>query len=74
MKPLVDSEQKLFFILHLVGPFLQRLHTEKTRSLNQLTVELYELLLRVDQHSPNLTMVDNVCDLLYPLLHECSRV
>merc|ERR1719510_2060587 len=47
---LVETEEQMLFIFHLVGPFLQRLHTDRfMRVLFELTVQLYEILLRVDR-------------------------
>ena len=35
----------------------------------QLTVELYEILVKVDKHSEHMRYIDPICDCLYPLLH-----
>ena len=61
-------------ILHLrvqVGPFLQRLHTDRfMRVLFEVTVQLYEILLRVDRSVEHLHHQDAVCDLLYHIKYQ----
>merc|ERR1712042_353641 len=52
---LVETEEQMLFIFHLVGPFLQRLHSDRfMRVLFELTVQLYEVLLRVDRCVPHM--------------------
>merc|ERR1719452_134718 len=44
---LVETEEQMMFVYHLVGPFLQRLHSDRfMRYLFELMVQLYEILLR----------------------------
>ena len=68
---LVETEEQMLFIFHLVGPFLQRLHTDRfMRVLFELTVQLYEILLRVDRSVDQLQHQDAVCDLLYHIKYQ----
>ena len=68
---LVETEEQMLFVFHLVGPFLQRLHTERfMRVLFELTVQLYEILLRVDSSVEQLQHQDAVCDLLYHIKYQ----
>ena len=54
-----------------VGPFLQRLHSERfMRVLFELTVQLYEILLRVDKNVKQMKYMDAVCDLLYHIKYQ----
>lgn len=64
-KPVVKTEEQFLYLCHLVGPFLQRLNTERPRCMLGLTVELYELLEQVDKSTPHLQYMDPICDLLY---------
>ena len=68
---LVETEEQMLFIFHLVGPFLQRLHSDRfMRILFELTVQLYEILLRVDRCVPQMKYMDAVCDLLYHIKYQ----
>jgi len=68
---LVETEEQMLFIFHLVGPFLQRLHSDRfMRVLFELTVQLYEVLLRVDRCVPHMKYMDAVCDLLYHIKYQ----
>ena len=68
---LVETEEQMLFIFHLVGPFLQRLHADRfMRVLFELTVQLYEILLRVDRRVPHMKYMDAVCDLLYHIKYQ----
>jgi len=68
---LVETEEQMLFVFHLVGPFLQRLHADRfMRVLFELTVQLYELLLRVDRRVHHLKHIDSVCDLLYHIKYQ----
>merc|ERR1712113_423180 len=68
---LVETEEQMLFIFHLVGPFLQRLHSDRfMRILFELTVQLYEILLRVDRCVPQMKYMDAVCDLLYRIKYQ----
>ena len=33
LKPVVKTEEQFLFVCHLVGPFLQRFHLERTRCM-----------------------------------------
>jgi len=69
--PLINNEEQMLYLLHLVGPFLQRLHTDRfMRVLFDLTIQLYELLLRVDRSVACLKYADTVCDLLYHIKYQ----
>ncbi|XP_012943009.1 mediator of RNA polymerase II transcription subunit 23 [Aplysia californica] len=65
LKPIIKHENQFIYLCHLVGPFLQRFHMERTRCLLELTVELYEILLNVDKASEHLHHMDAICDYLY---------
>ena len=68
---LVETEEQMMFVFHLVGPFLQRLHADRfMRVLFELTVQLYELLLRVDRRVTHLKYIDSTCDLLYHIKYQ----
>jgi len=69
--PLITTEEQMLFLLHMVGPFLQRLHTDRfMRVLFDLTIQIYELILRVDRSVANLKYMDTVCDLLYHIKYQ----
>merc|ERR1712039_834620 len=71
MGKLVETEEQMLFVFHLVGPFLQRLHSDRfMRVLFELTVQLYEILLRVDRRVAHLKHMDAVCDLLYHIKYQ----
>lgn len=65
LKPSVKTEEQLLFIFHLFGPFLQRLHSEKTKCLMEIVIEFYEILVNVDRHCEHLRYVDPISDFLY---------
>ncbi|XP_070556294.1 mediator of RNA polymerase II transcription subunit 23-like isoform X2 [Ptychodera flava] len=65
VKPLVKTEEQFLFVCHLVGPFLQRFHQERTRCLIDLTIELYEMLEQVDKNVKVLNHMDSISDFLY---------
>ncbi|KAH9498459.1 Mediator of RNA polymerase II transcription subunit 23 [Bulinus truncatus] len=65
LKPIIKHENQFIFLCHLIGPFLQRFHMERTRCLLELTVELYDILLNVDTKSEHLYNMDAICDYLY---------
>jgi len=54
----------------MIGPSLQRLHTENVGALVGLTLELYAILEQVDRYYGNtpLKHMDMICDLLYPFI------
>ncbi|XP_065086456.1 mediator of RNA polymerase II transcription subunit 23 [Ochlerotatus camptorhynchus] len=66
-KPIIKTEYQLIYLCHLVGPFLNRLSTERPRAVSDITLILYELLEQVDkaQASAPLKYMDPICDLLY---------
>ena len=37
LKPVVKTEEQFLYVCHLVGPFLQRLHSERTKSLMEVS-------------------------------------
>ncbi|EDV23067.1 uncharacterized protein TRIADDRAFT_28077, partial [Trichoplax adhaerens] len=65
VKPIIQTEEQFILVCHLVGPFLPRFHLERTRSLLKVVVDLYEMLLIVDQTSPTMNYVDTICDFFY---------
>ncbi|XP_040568431.2 LOW QUALITY PROTEIN: mediator of RNA polymerase II transcription subunit 23 [Lepeophtheirus salmonis] len=69
--PVVKTEEQLIFVYHLMGPFLQRLHSERyMRPLFDLTVSLYRVLNRVDKECKVLKYVDPICDILYHVKYQ----
>ncbi len=42
LKPLIKTESQFLFMCHLVGPFLQRFQTERTRCLLDVSVSTPE--------------------------------
>eukprot|EP00057_Strongylocentrotus_purpuratus_P018962 XP_011673436.1 PREDICTED: mediator of RNA polymerase II transcription subunit 23 [Strongylocentrotus purpuratus] len=65
VKPHVKTEDQFLFICHIVGPFLQRFHEERTRCLMEIAIELYDMLQSVDRHSQQITHADTICDFFY---------
>ncbi|KAL8625637.1 hypothetical protein ACOMHN_043912 [Nucella lapillus] len=65
LQPVIKTEEQLLFLCHLIGPFLQRFHLERTRCLMELTVELYEILVKVDKHCEHMKYINPICDYLY---------
>ncbi|KAK7100374.1 mediator of RNA polymerase II transcription subunit 23-like isoform X2 [Littorina saxatilis] len=65
LRPVIRTEEQLLFLCHLIGPFLQRFHLERTRCLMELTVELYEILVKVDKQGEHMRYIDPICDFLY---------
>ncbi|KAK7495937.1 hypothetical protein BaRGS_00012927 [Batillaria attramentaria] len=65
LRPLIRTEEQYLFLCHLLGPFLQRFHMERTRCLMELTVELYEILVKVDKHCEHMQYIDPISDFLY---------
>ncbi|KAG8259816.1 Mediator of RNA polymerase II transcription subunit 23 [Homalodisca vitripennis] len=61
----IKTEEQFLFLCHLVGPFLQRLNTERPRSIVEITATLYHLLEQVDKNVTHLNHIDSICDLLY---------
>ena len=69
--PIVRTEEQLLFVYSLVGPFLQRLNSERyTRHLIELTVQLYRMLGRVDKEVSHMRFMDSICDILYHVKYQ----
>ena len=48
---LVRTEEQLLFVIHVTGPFLQRLHAERyMRPLLDLAVQYYRMLAKARTH------------------------
>ncbi|CAK9302294.1 unnamed protein product [Gordionus sp. m RMFG-2023] len=65
LKPKIKSENQYLYLCHLIGPFLQRFHLERTRCLLELTIEFYEILENVDYYYHDLqqkNIVENISD------------
>lgn len=68
IRPLVKNEHQFLFVCKLIGPFLFRLAAERTRCVLELTVELYEMLERVDRYAgQNLLYMDTISDFFYDI-------
>lgn len=68
--PVVRTEEQLIFVYHLVGPFLQRLHAERSmRPLFESTINLYKMLAKVDREV-RIKNVDAICDILYHVKYQ----
>ncbi|XP_063968330.1 mediator of RNA polymerase II transcription subunit 23-like [Lytechinus pictus] len=67
VKPHVKTEDQFLFICHIIGPFLQRFHEERTRCLLEIAIELYDMLQSVDRHSNHILHADTICDFFYHL-------
>ncbi|PVD23184.1 hypothetical protein C0Q70_16447 [Pomacea canaliculata] len=65
LRPVIRTEEQFLYLCHLIGPFLQRFHLERTRCLMELTVELYEMMVNVDKHSDHMRFIDPISDFLY---------
>lgn len=64
--PMLKHEEGLLYVCHLVGPLLQRLHTEKPRVLIDIVKQVYLLLQSVDkQLEGHMQHSDIICDFLY---------
>lgn len=46
LKPVVKTEEQFLYVCHLVGPFLQRLHSERTRSLMEVSHIRFKVVAR----------------------------
>lgn len=69
--PIVRTEEQLLFVYHLVGPFMQRLNSERyTRHLIDLTLQLYRILGKVDKEVTHLKFMDPICDILYHVKYQ----
>eukprot|EP00095_Tigriopus_kingsejongensis_P000827 maker-scaffold63_size435493-snap-gene-2.13 protein:Tk00827 transcript:maker-scaffold63_size435493-snap-gene-2.13-mRNA-1 annotation:"mediator of rna polymerase ii transcription subunit 23" len=69
---LIKTEEQMLFVFHVVGPFLQRLHSEQRymRPLLDLTVQFYRILHKVDKECAHLKYIDAVCDILYHIKYQ----
>ncbi|TRY72734.1 hypothetical protein TCAL_11188 [Tigriopus californicus] len=68
----IKTEEQMLFVFHVVGPFLQRLHSEQRfmRPLLDLTVQFYRILQQVDKECKHLKYIDSVCDILYHIKYQ----
>ena len=66
MQPVINTEEQLIFVCHLIGPTLNRFNVERPRCISELTVILYEMLEQVNHVQTHLKQMDPVCDLMYP--------
>ncbi|KAL1420487.1 hypothetical protein MTO96_024305 [Rhipicephalus appendiculatus] len=64
-KPVVKTEEQFLFLCHLVAPFFQRMGSERSRIVMDITMELYEMLENVDKNCEQLNYIDQITDLLY---------
>ncbi|OQR66851.1 mediator of RNA polymerase II transcription subunit 23-like [Tropilaelaps mercedesae] len=65
LKPVIRTEEQMLVLCQLVAPFFQRISLERTRSLMEITRELYEILENVDKAQNELRYMDNIVDLFY---------
>ena len=65
IKPIVQTEEQLILVCYFVGPFLQRLQSERTKCIIAIAHELYQMLDTVDKKCSNLYHIDTICDLFY---------
>ncbi|XP_058942997.2 mediator of RNA polymerase II transcription subunit 23 [Pocillopora verrucosa] len=65
VSPLVTNEAQFLYVCHLVGPFLQRFSQERLRCLQEVVVELYHLLEKINREVQHIHHVDTICDFLY---------
>ncbi|XP_022708569.1 mediator of RNA polymerase II transcription subunit 23-like isoform X1 [Varroa jacobsoni] len=65
LKPVIRTEEQMLVLCQLVAPFFQRISLERTRSLMEITRELYEILENVDKAQSQLRYMDNIVDLFY---------
>lgn len=66
LRPLVRTEWQLLFVLHLLGPILNRLTGEKPKLLLEVVMEIYHLVVSVDkQQEGKFSCADVLCDFLY---------
>uniref|UniRef100_H2YVM5 Mediator of RNA polymerase II transcription subunit 23 n=1 Tax=Ciona savignyi TaxID=51511 RepID=H2YVM5_CIOSA len=64
-KPLIKTELQLLYIFHLIGPYFPRFQLERTRCMMDVTQVLYDILLRVSKHAPEIHFADEIADFLY---------
>ncbi|EDO32385.1 predicted protein, partial [Nematostella vectensis] len=65
ISPLVGNEAQFLYLCRLVGPFLQRFQQERTRCLQEVVIELYHLLEKIDKEAQHLYHIDIICDFMY---------
>jgi mediator of RNA polymerase II transcription subunit 23 len=65
LKPIMKTEEQFLFVCHLIGPFLQRFHIERTRCMLEVTLEFYEMLEIIDRSVSHLRFLDPISDFLY---------
>lgn len=65
IKPIVQTEEQLILVCYFVGPFLQRLQSERTKCIIAIAHELYQMLDTVDKKCTHLYHIDTICDLFY---------
>lgn len=65
VSPLVTNEAQFLYVCHLVGPFLQRFLQERPRCLQEIVIELYRLLEKINREVQFLHHTDTICDFLY---------
>jgi len=66
-RPFVTTEVQLFYVCHLVCPFVLRLHQERSKQAMEVATDIYEMLLCVDKNITEWKYEDVICDLLYHL-------
>ena len=65
VKPLVETENHLIFILQLIYPLSVRIFIEKRRLFPSLVQTIYSFVKQVDACNENLFYADTICDVLY---------
>ncbi|XP_067034898.1 mediator of RNA polymerase II transcription subunit 23-like [Acropora muricata] len=65
ISPLITNEAQFLYVCHLLGPFLQRFLVERTRCLQEIVLELYHLLEKINREVQHLHCTDTICDFLY---------
>ena len=65
VKPLVETENHLIFILQLIYPLSVRIFIEKRRLFPSLVQTIYSFVKQVDARNENLFYADTICDVLY---------
>lgn len=65
ISPLITNEAQFLYVCHLLGPFLPRFLVERTRCLQEIVLELYHLLEKINREVQHLHCTDTICDFLY---------
>ncbi|KAI6655041.1 Mediator of RNA polymerase II transcription subunit 23-like [Oopsacas minuta] len=65
VKPIVQTENQLIFMLQLIYPLSPRLYIEKRRHFLSLVQIIYSFVKQVDSRNDNLFYADTICDVLY---------